>query len=69
MISVDDHLVEPPMFEGRCRRVRRPLAPVVETADGNHAWVLDGTVSSQIVIDAVAGQQKDSVFVEPTRPK
>ena len=69
IISVDDHLVEPPdMFEGRMPAKFADRSPrVVETADGNHAWVLDGTVLSQIAINAVAGQQKDSVFVEPTR--
>ena len=69
IISVDDHLVEPPdMFEGRMPAKFADRSPrVVETAEGNHAWVLDGTVLSQIAINAVAGQQKDSVYVEPTR--
>jgi predicted TIM-barrel fold metal-dependent hydrolase len=69
VISVDDHLVEPPdLFEGRLPAKFRDREPrVVEADDGSHVWVLDGTVLSQIAINAVAGQQKDEAFVEPTR--
>ena len=69
IISVDDHLVEPPhMFEGRMPAKFSDRAPrVVETDDGNHVWVLDGTVLSVIAINAVVGQQRDQALVEPTR--
>ena len=50
LISVDDHLVEPPhMFEGRLPRRLQPDAPrVVTTADGHEAWTFDGTSHSQV---------------------
>lgn len=40
VISVDDHLVEPPhMFEGRLPRDLQERAPhVVEDADGHQSW-------------------------------
>ena len=69
VISADDHLVEPPrMFEGRMPSKFVDRAPrVVETSDGDHVWVLDGTVLSTIAINAVAGQDRSGALVEPTR--
>lgn len=69
LISVDDHLVEPPdMFEGRIARKFADRSPrVIETDDGAHAWLLDGAVFPQIAINAVAGSPIDQRFLEPTR--
>src|SRR6185295_6751708 len=69
IVSIDDHLVEPPdMFEGRMPKKFADRAPrVVETDDGAHQWVLDGAVLTQIGINAVVGQNRDEVLVEPTR--
>jgi predicted TIM-barrel fold metal-dependent hydrolase len=69
IVSIDDHLVEPPnMFEGRLPKKFAERTPrVVETPDGTHEWVLDGAVLTQIGINAVVGQNRDRVLVEPTR--
>jgi len=69
LISVDDHLVEPPhLFEGRMPRRFVDRTPrVIETSEGNHAWLLDGAVLPQIAINAVAGRPVEEQFLEPTR--
>jgi predicted TIM-barrel fold metal-dependent hydrolase len=69
LISVDDHLVEPPhLFEGRMPAKFADRAPrVIEREDGSQAWLLDGAVLSQIAINAVAGRPVEQQFLEPTR--
>lgn len=69
VISVDDHLVEPAhMFEGRLpARFAARTPHVVERDDGRQVWLMDDVVLDQIAINAVAGQSRDSIMVEPTR--
>ena len=69
LISVDDHLVEPPhMFETACRRSSPTGSPaVIELADGTQAWLLDGVVVPEIAVNAVAGQPIEEQYVEPLR--
>jgi len=69
VISVDDHLVEPPdMFEGRLPARLQPLAPrIVEDERGHQLWEFDGNRYTQVGMNAVAGRRPDSVTVEPTR--
>jgi predicted TIM-barrel fold metal-dependent hydrolase len=69
LISVDDHLVEPPhLFEGRLPTKFADRAPrVIETSEGNQAWLLDGLVLPEIAINAVAGRPVEEQFVEPMR--
>ena len=69
VISVDDHLVEPPdMFEGRLPAKLRPLAPkVVETKQGHEVWEFDGERYSQVGMNAVAGRRPETVKLEPFR--
>ncbi|HUY65318.1 MAG TPA: amidohydrolase family protein [Acidimicrobiales bacterium] len=69
VISVDDHLVEPPdMFEGRLPRRFASLAPkVVENSKGHQLWEFDGTRYSQVGMNAVAGRRPECVSLEPTR--
>jgi predicted TIM-barrel fold metal-dependent hydrolase len=69
LISVDDHLVEPPdLFMGRLPAKFRDRTPrVIETGDGAQAWLLDGNVLPQIAINAVAGRPVEQQFLEPTR--
>ncbi len=69
VISVDDHLVEPPhMFEGRLPARLQPLAPrVVEDDDGNQAWRFDGEQYELPCLGAVAGRPRDEWTLEPTR--
>jgi len=69
VISVDDHLVEPPgMFEGRLPARFADLAPkVVENRRGHQLWEYDGNRYSQVGMNAVAGRRPECVSLEPTR--
>jgi predicted TIM-barrel fold metal-dependent hydrolase len=69
IISVDDHLVEPPdMFEGRLPRRLQPLAPkIVEDERGRQYWEFDGQRYTQVGMNAVAGRPPELVSLEPTR--
>jgi predicted TIM-barrel fold metal-dependent hydrolase len=69
VISVDDHLVEPPdMFEGRLPARFAALAPrVVESSRGHQLWEFDGSRYSQVGMNAVAGRRPECVTLEPTR--
>jgi predicted TIM-barrel fold metal-dependent hydrolase len=69
IISVDDHLVEPPgMFDGRLAARFQDLAPkVVETEEGHEVWVFDGRVFFQVGLNAVVGRKREDWKVEPTR--
>jgi predicted TIM-barrel fold metal-dependent hydrolase len=69
IISVDDHLVEPPhMFEGRLPARFAPLAPrVVEDERGNELWEFDGKRYTQVGVNAVAGRRPEHISLEPTR--
>lgn len=69
VISVDDHLVEPPdMFEGRLAAKFIDRAPrIVETEKGHQVWEFDGGRYTQVGMNAVAGRRPDSVRIEPFR--
>src|SRR5690348_9318272 len=61
MVSVDDHLVEPPtMFDGRLPQRYQDLAPRVERlADGSDVWTFNGARIPNIGLNAVAGRPKE----------
>ncbi|MGZ8751501.1 MAG: amidohydrolase family protein [Acidimicrobiia bacterium] len=69
LISVDDHLVEPPgMFDGRLPARLQSLAPsVVETVEGHEVWEFDGKIFFQVGINAVVGRAREDWLIEPTR--
>jgi len=69
VISVDDHLVEPPgMFEGRLPGALQDRAPrVVENAKGHQLWEFEGERFTQVGMNAVAGRRPESVRLEPFR--
>jgi predicted TIM-barrel fold metal-dependent hydrolase len=68
VISVDDHLVEPPdTFEGRLPARFADRAPRVEERDGVHVWVYDGTVFPNPGFNAVVGRPVDEYSFEPVR--
>jgi predicted TIM-barrel fold metal-dependent hydrolase len=69
VISVDDHLVEPPdMFEGRLPAKLQDRAPrIVETPEGHQVWEFDGNFYTQVGMNAVAGRRPETVKVEPFR--
>ena len=69
VISVDDHLVEPPgMFEGRLPAALQPRAPrVVENSRGHQLWEFEGQRFTQVGMNAVAGRRPETVRLEPFR--
>jgi len=68
MISVDDHLVEPPdMFDGLLASKYDDRKPRVEhTPEGNDVWVFDGATIPNVGLNAVAGRPKEEYGVDPT---
>jgi predicted TIM-barrel fold metal-dependent hydrolase len=69
VISVDDHLVEPPdMFVGRLPARFADRAPrIIENSKGHQLWEFDGKRYSQVGMNAVAGRRPEAVTLEPTR--
>src|SRR5262245_66499815 len=70
VISVDDHLVEPPdVFEGRLPAKFADRAPrVVVTDDGDQEWEFDGVRYPQMGFNALAGRvNRDDHTYEPAR--
>lgn len=70
LISVDDHLVEPPwLFEGRLPRALADRAPkVVENDDGTQMWVFDDKSYEQLGLNAQVGRaDRDDITFEPAR--
>ena len=67
VISVDDHLVEPPdMFEGRLPAKLQDGAPkIVEDEKGYQVWEFEGERHFQVGMNAVAGRRLESVEVVP----
>ena len=68
LVSVDDHLVEPPdVFTDRLPARYRDQAPkVVTTDDGADVWMFNGDVIPNIGLNAVAGRPREEYGIEPT---
>ncbi len=68
MVSVDDHVVEPPdLFEGRLPAKYVDLAPkFVTNEDGTDAWLYEGQVLNNVALNAVAGRPPEEYGLEPT---
>ncbi len=68
LVSVDDHLVEPPtMFDQHIPLRFRDRAPkVVRDDSGSDVWTFDGSVIPNIGLNAVAGRPKHEYGTEPT---
>src|SRR5690348_14376150 len=69
IISVDDHVVEPPhLFEGRLPAALQDRAPhIIETSRGHQVWEFEGQRYTQVGMNAVAGRRPESVRLEPFR--
>ena len=67
IVSIDDHLVEPPdTFTGRLPARLADAAPHVEVdPDGTEKWVFDGQRHGQIGLNAVVGRPKEEWSMEP----
>jgi predicted TIM-barrel fold metal-dependent hydrolase len=67
MVSVDDHLVEPPdMFENAPATYRDQMPKDVRKDDGADVWVFNGAEIPNIGLNAVAGRPKEEYGIEPT---
>jgi len=66
IISVDDHLVEPPhLFEGRLPKALEQHAPrVISNDEGIECWEYDGQLYRQIGLNAVAGRPKEDWLLQ-----
>jgi Amidohydrolase len=69
IISVDDHLVEPPnLFEGRMPKEYEELGPrIVETENGTQLWRMGDEVLPNVGLNAVVGRPESEHSAEPGR--
>ena len=68
LVSVDDHVVEPPhLFEGRVAAQYADAAPkLVHKDDGTDVWAYEGNEIPNIGLNAVAGRPPEEYGMEPT---
>jgi len=69
IISVDDHLIEPPdLFVGRVPANLADRAPrIVELDGGQQAWEYEGRLYPNVGLNAVVGRPSDEWSMEPAR--
>jgi predicted TIM-barrel fold metal-dependent hydrolase len=69
VISVDDHLIEPPdLFEGRLPAGLQEDAPrVVELEGGSQAWEFEGRMYPNVGLNAVVGRPTEEWSMDPAR--
>lgn len=69
VISVDDHVVEPPhLFSTYLPAALHDGGPkVVENAKGAEVWEFEGTIYSQVGMNAIAGRRRETMGLEPVR--
>ncbi|MFZ0664348.1 MAG: amidohydrolase family protein [Acidimicrobiales bacterium] len=69
LISVDDHLIEPPdLFDGRLPASLQERAPrVVTQEDGTEAWLYEDQMFPNIGLSAVVGRPIEEWAYEPER--
>jgi predicted TIM-barrel fold metal-dependent hydrolase len=69
IISVDDHLIEPPdLFDGRVPTGLAERAPrIVEDTDGSQYWLYEGRRYPNIGLNAVIGRPREAWSMEPAR--
>jgi predicted TIM-barrel fold metal-dependent hydrolase len=68
LVSVDDHVVEPPhLFEGRLPAKYADRAPrFVTRDDGTNAWRYEDQELTNVALNAVAGRPPEEYGMEPT---
>jgi predicted TIM-barrel fold metal-dependent hydrolase len=69
VISVDDHLIEPPdLFEGRLPARLAERAPrIVENEDGTQYWLYEGRSYPNVGLNAVVGRARETWSMDPSR--
>ena len=67
LISVDDHIVEPPdMFKNHLQKKYLDEAPrLVHNPDGSDTWQFRDVVIPNVALNAVAGRPKEEYGIEP----
>jgi predicted TIM-barrel fold metal-dependent hydrolase len=67
LVSVDDHLVEPPtLFDAHIPDRYRDRAPkIVHTDIGDDVWMFDGEAVPYMGLNAVAGRPREEYGIEP----
>jgi predicted TIM-barrel fold metal-dependent hydrolase len=67
LVSVDDHVVEPPgLFDGRLCGRAAEVAPRIERLDdGRDVWMFQGTALPNVGLNAVAGRVPEEYGVDP----
>ncbi len=67
LISVDDHIIEPPdMFKNHLPKKYADEAPrLVHNPDGSDTWQFRDTVIPNVALNAVAGRPKEEYGLEP----
>jgi len=67
LISVDDHVIEPPdMFDGHLPERFKDRAPRIERGpDGADFWKFGSTMIPNVALNAVAGRPKEEYGIEP----
>jgi predicted TIM-barrel fold metal-dependent hydrolase len=68
LVSVDDHVVEPPtLFDAHLPEKWKELAPkLVRRDDGTDAWIYEDAEIPNIGLNAVAGKPPEEYGIEPT---
>lgn len=68
LVSVDDHVVEPPtLFDRHLPARYRDRAPhVITTAKGENMWIYEGQLRPNVGLNAVAGRPPEEYGYEPT---
>lgn len=69
LISVDDHIIEPPgVWVDRVEsRFRDRVPHVIEQDDGTEAWVVNGEPQPTMGLNAVAGRPQEDWDMDPVR--
>ena len=69
IISVDDHLIEPPdLFEGRMPASFAERAPrIVELENGQQAWEYESRLYPNVGLNAVVGRPREDWSMDPAR--
>jgi predicted TIM-barrel fold metal-dependent hydrolase len=69
IISVDDHLIEPPeLFDGRLPAALQDEAPrVIEEESGDQCWIFEGNRYPNVGLNAVVGRPRAEWSMDPAR--
>jgi hypothetical protein len=69
LVSVDDHLVEPPdMFVGHIPdKYKDDVPKLIQREDGTDAWVFERQEATDVGLNAVAGRPPDEYGAEPAK--